>query len=496
MPTPSTFRFRRSALAAVLAAASVAVAAVALRPAPSVADADGTDAATAAAIEQILADPDLPRAFWGIVVVDVRSGRTVATRNGDLNLMPASTLKLFTTAAALDALGADFRYTTGLYHLGPDAAGGTLRGDLVIRGVGDPTFGSSGQPDPLARWAQALADAGVRRIEGRLVGDDDRFEDALYAEGWDVRHIATESYAPAAGGLAWADNLIPLQITGRSGRPTLAGGPDGFATVDVEPREGRSTMRVERALGTDQFRLTGSVASGYRGTLRLPVANPTLYAVYAFADALREAGIDVSALQPVDVDDLAAAPAYDDAAPLLVHVSPPLAAIVARTNQESDNLYAEYLFRTLAADGSTEAAARRVEAFLQEAGADTEGLSLVDGSGLSRKDLITPNAMAALLRHMARHRDAAVFRASLASGGGAGSTLRNRLDGVPVHAKTGSLSAVRCLSGYVDGPGGAPMAFVLMANHFTVEGRRIAEAQDRIVRAIATGGRLPVDETD
>ena len=482
---------------ALLAAAVAAVCAAALAvPRDATADADGTNAATAAAVDAVLDDAALPAAIWGVLAVDTRTGATVVSRGANTLLLPASTLKLFTTAAALDALGADHRFTTGLYHFGTtpgDVPGATLRGDLVIRGSADPTFGSDaieGLPNPLTRWAEALYAAGVRRVEGRIVGDDDRTDDAPYPEGWDVTHVTTEDYAPAAGGLAYADNLLSLRIAGTS----VEASPAGFATVrrDVSasaPGDG-SRLTVRRALGTDAFTLSGRAASGYRGTLRVPVANPTRYAVHAFAARLADAGIDVSGATLWDVDDLARRPDYTGAEPLLVSVSPTLARIVAHTNQESDNLYAEHLLRALTAAGTAEAGAARVRDFLARSGApNADDLSVKDGSGLSRKDLITPAAMVALLRAMQRHPASAAFMASLPTGGGAGSTLRNRLDGVPVRAKTGSISYVRCLAGYVTGPSGATIAFSVMANNYTDGGGQITGAMDGIVRALATGRR-------
>ena len=443
-------------------------------------------------VEEILADPDLPRAVWGIYVRDLTRERTVIDRNADLTMLPASVHKLLTTATALDRLGADYRYTTRLYHFG-EASGGTLRGDLVIRGAGDPTFGSAGvDGDPLARWAEALYDAGVRRVEGRIIGDDDRFADGAYAEGWDVSHIATETYAPASGGLAWNDNLLAVRFQG--GEPTVD--PPGlveFVTNVATQRSGSGRLRVQRVVGTNQIQLLGSVPSGYRGTVRLPVENPTLYAAAAFADRLAEAGIAVDAAL-ADVDELPRPPSYDGAEPLRAYVSPPLRQIVRTINRESDNLYAEHLFRTLSPSGSTEASARVVEAFLAGAGAQTDGLNIVNGSGLSRKDLITPEAIGKLLEEMHQHPASGAFRQSLAQGGGAGSTLRNRLGGVPVRAKTGSLQAVRALAGYVEGPRGETFAFVVLANHYTARGARITQAIDRIVRALASGERPPIDE--
>ena len=485
---------RRRAAAFIALAAAVGawhLAAPAVAVADAAAGTAGMDASTAAAVDEILSDAALPSAVWGVLAVDAQTGRVVVSRGAGTLLLPASTLKLFTTAAALDALGPDFRFTTGLYHLG-STSGSTLRGDLVIRGAADPTFGSDEMPNlgnPLTRWAEALYAAGVRRIEGRIVGDDDRTDDAPYPEGWDVTHIATEPYAPAIGGLAYADNLLSLRLDG--GR--VEASPAGFAAIRREPagrvRGGSSTLTIRRALGSDEFTVAGSVPSR-EATVRLPVANPTRYAVHAFAARLAAAGIDVSAATLWDVDDLDRPPDYSGAEPLLVSVSPSLARIVEHTNKESDNLYAEHLLRALSPEGSAAAGVARVRALLALAGApDADDLSIQDGSGLSRKDLITPASMVALLRHMRRHPASAAFMASLPTGGGAGSTLRNRLGGVPVRAKTGSISYARCLSGYVVGPGGETLAFTVMANNYTDEGARITGAMDGIVRALATGRR-------
>ena len=478
------------------AALVLVVAGVWLAPRPSLADADGQEARVRAAVDEILSDPDLPTAFWGLVVRDARTGRVVLSRNAEKSFLPASNLKILTTATALDALGPDFRYTTRLYDLGSVSADGTFTGDLVVRGSGDPTFGSDGRGDPLAAWAEALAEAGVRRVVGRIVGDDDAFEDARYGEGWDVTHIATESYAPAAGGLVWHDNLVGIEIAGTAaGQPVrFESDPPGFVTLRGDVRTGgRGRLDVERTLGTDEFRLRGVVPTGYRGTLEVPVANPTLYAVYSLADRLADAGIDVSGAELVDIDDLDGGLDYGDARPLRVSVSPPLSEIVEQINRESDNLYAEQVFRTLGG-GAVDAAEGRVQAFVTEAGADGDALSVVDGSGLSRKDLVTPDALAAVLRVMRAHPAREAFLRSLPEGGGGGSTLRNRLGGVSVRAKTGSLQAVRCLAGYVNGPDGTPYVFVLMANNYTARSGPIAAAQDRIVRAIAAGGAVPAEE--
>lgn len=457
------------------------------------------EANLAASVEAILANPDLPPAFWGLHVRDLATGRTVLSRNADKLFMPASTLKMITSAAALDVLGADYRYTTTLFFFGDEGADGTLRGDLVIRGSGDPSFGSALVPgNPLRTWAQALAAAGVRRVQGRLVGDDSRFADEPYGEGWDVTHIGTESYAPAAGGLAWGDNLLNVRILGAAaGRPARAEvTPAGLLALDAEltTRGGAAGLDVRRALGSSTLVLRGGVPPGYEGTLRVPAPNPTLYALAAFADALREAGIVVDATL-VDVDDLAPPqrPRYDGAQPLQAYVSPPLAELVIHLNRTSDNLYAEQMLRSLG-DGTIASGAARALAFMDRVGVPTAGVSIRDGSGLSRKNMVTPQALTGLLVAMTQHPARETFRASLATGGGAGTTLRNRLAGVPVVAKTGSIEYARALSGYVTGPRGQTLAFTLMANNYTVGAAEVTGAMDRIVRALATGERLPVSE--
>jgi D-alanyl-D-alanine carboxypeptidase/D-alanyl-D-alanine-endopeptidase (penicillin-binding protein 4) len=480
--------------AAPPAALLLALAVVVLAVRPSAADEETpVEAQTRAAIEEILAEPDLPSAIWGIYVRDLEAGRTIYSHNSDKNLIPASNLKLFTTATALDALGPDFRYVTRLY-LDGSAEGDVLRGDLVLRGSGDPTFGSrnAGGEDPFATWARELAESGVRRVEGRLIGDDDVFDDNPYAEGWDVWHVATEDYAPGSGGLAYADNLVELNLSGSSVRTDPAGYVEVRSRVQARRGGGYSPFSVSRDLGSNTIYLNGSVSSRYRGTLLVPIENPTRFALHAFAEALRDEGIRVDATL-ADVDDLEDAPDYEGDEPLFTHVSPPLSEIVRRINQRSDNFWAEQVFRTLSEDGSTAGGTRRVLAFLESAGVDTEGLSIRDGSGLSRKDLVTPASMVGLLDRMNRHPARGAFYASLAQPGGDG-TLGNRLSGVPVRGKTGSLEYVRALSGYVTGPNGHRYAFCVIANNYTTNGGAIASAQDRIVRALATGQRVPAED--
>jgi D-alanyl-D-alanine carboxypeptidase/D-alanyl-D-alanine-endopeptidase (penicillin-binding protein 4) len=437
------------------------------------------------AIDSILEETDLPPAHWGIYVRDIANGETVYARNADRLFLPASNLKLVTTALALDVFGPAHRFATRLYFDGETLPNGTLRGDIVVRGSGDPTFGSRASGDePFDAWAASLAEAGVTAIEGRIIGDDDAVEDAPWAEGWDVSHVGVEQYAQAVGGLSWNDNLVGVRVRGGS----VETSPEGFVSVERLDQAGAA---VWRRLGTNVIVVRGRPQNA---SVLIPIEQPTLFALHGLRRALADAGIRVDA-ELVDVDDLSDPLDYAGlGAPVLAHLSPPLAEIIAHTNRRSDNFYAEQLFRVTSANGTATAASARALGFLEDAGAPIEGLSIRDGSGLSRKDMITPRAFVQLLIHMDRHEHRDVFLASLPAGGDGRSTLGRRLTDVQVQAKTGSIEYVRALSGYVRGPDGRRLAFSVIANNYTTRAGRIVDAVDRVVRAIATGARVPSEE--
>lgn len=443
-------------------------------------------------IEAILEGEHARTAFWGVYVQDLDAGRLLYSRNEDKTFMPASNQKLLTTATALDVLGSAYRYQTTL-HLDGEIQGGVLRGDLILEGSGDPTFGSGrfGEGDPLRHWADSLAALGVTRIEGRILGDDDIFDDNRYAEGWDVTHVATQSFAPARGGLSYRDNVIDLRIEAtRVGQaPIIETEPPGYfdilnqATTSAQRR--RSGPRLDRPVGAEAVRVYGTVPRAYRRTFELPVSDPTAFTLHAFEHVLREAGIDVAAAL-YDVDDLDEKPTYETATPLFVHTSPPLAEIVAVINKQSNNLYAEQVFHTFGWGGASAGGGARVIETFARLGVPVKGLSVRDGSGLSRKDLVTPAAMGTLLARMYEHDEREVFMASLAEAGERGTTLRFRLRGLPVKGKTGSLEYVRALSGYTTTPDGRTLSFVVIANNYTAPSYRIQRAIDLIVRTLAT----------
>lgn len=475
-------------IASVMLLAALAV--VLMLPGTLEASTDARDTELRNRITALIDNPARPSALWGIQVVNLETGNIVYSRNADIGLVPASNQKIITTAAALHNLGPDYRFVTGLYFEGR-ADDSELNGDLILRGAGDPSFGSSlDGRDPLARWARELRGMGITRISGRIIGDPGTIIDDPYAPGWDIDYIATASWAPPVGGLSYAENLVHIEIAGtRNGTAAnVRTSPSGYVDINggLETRSGRgfSPLRITRNVGTNDIRLTGAVSPNYRGTVRIPIHDPARFTLHTFAESLRRYGITVDA-ELVSTADLVQRPGYNSD-PLFVHVSPPLVDILAVINQRSNNFYAEQVFRSA---GSARTAALRAMNLFDTAGASTRGVSIRDGSGLSRKNLITPQALTHLLAYMHRNEHRDVFMGTLAQSGQPASTLRFRLGGVPVWAKTGSLEHVRALSGYVRGPDGTMYAFSLIANNFTVNPAAISGMQDDIVLILS--GRTP-----
>ena len=448
-------------------------------------------------VDDLLRRWDVDEAFWGIAVYDVEAEEMIYSRNPQQSFLPASNQKIITSATALDVLGSTHRYETVLHYDGT-TEGAVMSGDLVLEGSGDPTFGSSqvrGE-DPLQVWSDRLAEMGVERIEGRLIGDDNAFDDRPYPEGWTVNYITDQKgryMGNSAGGLSYRDNVVPVTVraTSPGAAPRVVVQPSDVVSIDnraeTSARWRGSTLQINRTFSTNELVLTGSVARSYDGSVAVPISDPTDFTLQSFVKRLNEAGIETD-LEVVDIDDLETRP--DRGSPLFVEYSRPLSEIAAVVNKESNNFYAEQIFRSYGWGGSARGAARRSEAFLQEAGINTQKVLIHDGSGLSRKDLVTPQAMVQLLAHMTDHEEREAFLASLPRGGENNTTLDYRLADTRVQAKTGSLEFVRALSGYTERANGDRIAFALFANNYTGPSYRISRTIDDIVRAVAASTPL------
>ncbi|MEF8939893.1 MAG: D-alanyl-D-alanine carboxypeptidase/D-alanyl-D-alanine-endopeptidase [Salinivenus sp.] len=444
-------------------------------------------------IDDLLRRWEVDEAFWGIAVYDVEAEEMIYSRNPNQSFLPASNQKLITSATALDVLGSTHRYETVLHYNG-STEGAVMSGDLILEGSGDPTFGSTQvrDEDPLTVWSERLAEMGVERIEGRLIGDDNAFDDRPYPEGWTVNYITDQKgryMGNSAGGLSYRDNVVPVTVraTSPGASPRVGVQPSGVLSIDnraeTSSRWRGNNLRITRTFSTNELVVTGSVARSYDGSVAVPVSDPTDFTLQSFRNRLNEAGIETD-LEIVDIDNLKERP--ERGSPLFVKYSRPLAEIAAVVNKESNNFYAEQVFRSYGWGGSARGAARRSKAFLQEAGINARKLLIHDGSGLSRKDLVTPDAMVQLLAHMAGHEEREAFLSSLPRGGEDDTTLDYRLAQTDMRAKTGSLEFVRALSGYTERANGNRVAFAVFANNYTGPSYRISRTIDDIVRAVAS----------
>ena len=471
-----------------------------------------------ASIEQILDDEAFANAWWAAWIMNLDTGELVYERNAARSFIPASNTKLYTTAAALDQLGPDFRYHTVVYADGP-VVDGVLEGNLIVRGSGDPVIGGrfndGDRTEVFRAWADSLRAAGITYVRGDLIGDDDVFDDQPLGYGWSWDD-EPYWYSAEISGLSFNDNCVDVtieaaQTPGAPGRVSWEpGGTDYVRVINrtlTIPADSSLVEGYARARGTNVLELSSRVPAGDIDEESLTVSNPTRYFVHVLRETLLRAGIPVEG-RPVDVDDAPIKPDYDGGAlrRIAVHTSPPLSQIVEVLNKKSHNLYAEQLLKTLAAErpldpqthapeeyppGSAERGLAVAMETFARAGVDTSRIQLVDGSGLSRMNLVTAEMTGAVLTYMWRHPDPATREAFLASLpiSGVDGTLeyRYRDDFMrgKVRAKTGTVSNASTLSGYVAGADGTPYAFVLMSNHYTVKTSEVREAQDAVVRLLA-----------
>ena len=460
-------------------------------------------------LDRLLDASGVGPAVWGMAVRALDGNERLYARNPDVLLTPASTMKLVTLAATAERLGWGDRFETTLLTAAP-IRDGTLQGDLVVRGAGDPTINASGTRNVFADWADSLRSLGVRRIAGRIIGDDDVLDDGAletpgFGSGWAWDDFA-RGFAAPAGALQHRGNVVEVVVEPGSaaGRPARARfrhpGSDLILRNDVVTVRADRTagIRLRRLPGRPSLVVAGRIPEGSSPIVQTAaVGNPTLFFVQAFRNALEQHGIAVDG-EAVDIDSLAAresAPGRPGLRPLVRHRSEPLSAIGADMLKQSRNLYAESLVRHLGvASGSTARAGRSVvSAVLNDWGIDGRGAVVADGSGLSRYTYLTAGTLVEVLARLYQDPDhRAPIMAALPVAGRDG-TLRRRLVGTAAEgvarAKTGSMSRVRALAGYVESAGGEPLAFAILANNFSAPAAEVTRVIDEAVAVLASFSR-------
>ncbi|MEB3174276.1 MAG: D-alanyl-D-alanine carboxypeptidase/D-alanyl-D-alanine-endopeptidase [Cyanobacteriota bacterium] len=414
-------------------------------------------------IETHLARPDLAQGHWGVVIQDLASGETLYERNGDQLFTPASSLKLLVTAAALRHLGADFRWQTPLYLQGAPP----VLAELTLNAQGDPTLTTA----DLAKLAQDLRQRGVTVIEALTLADATPPQ-RRHPDSWEGGDL-TYSYAPPVNQAILNGNQGTLTLTPQSlGQPLKleVSDPLALGTVSLSNQTRVAPAPEPLALagiwGTSQWILTGALPpEAEPARLNFAIPDPGAYFLAVLRRELSRQGIEIR--QERLVRDFT-----PSSAPGLILTSPPLGEIVARINQDSDNLYAEALGRLLER--------RNLSPW-------TEDVQLKDYSGLSRQNLVSPRFLTDLLKEMKQAPSAPVFRNSLALMGERG-TLRNRLQETPIAGKfwgkTGTLTGTVSLTGYWQISPRQTLGVAIFANNSRLGAGDLRRAIDELLLGI------------
>ncbi len=447
-------------------------------------------------LDRFMADAALSQADFGVQVVNVHTGEEVFARRADQAFIPASVMKVVTAAVALRELGPGYTFSTYLSTDAELGADGTLKGDLYVKGFGDPSLVT----EDLWKLVLDLKLAGVSKVAGDVIYDDTFFDDRRLIEGWrkDVDLANGPSYFAPLGALSVNFNTACV-VVGAGG----AAGDDASVVLETpsevvsltnkvttSSRRGRprlSIVRSQKSGGRVDFKVSGSMPLGsppsrfYR-----TVVDPLGNFKSVLAAHMKERGIVVEG-------EHVAGEAAEKARVVARRESAPLPVLLGRMNKHSSNFFAEHILKAVGAEvhgepGTTEKGLRVVEEYLVALGAERDEFSLVNGSGLSRDIQLRPSHVNSVMLDMAADRLLGPeFTASLAIGGVDGTLwTRFRGDGVEgrLRGKTGSLNHVHGLSAYVDGGDGELYAFTFLVNEIPTHSRAVKALQTRFGQAL------------
>lgn len=452
--------------------------------------------ATGQSLDQLLADPALHGATVSLMVRDARNGNTLYQHNPRTRLVPASNLKLLTTAAAMDVLGPHYQFATQLLTNGTQQ-GERLVGNLYLRGLGDPTL----QFADYQALAAQLASKGIRQVQGDLVFDDTWFDAERLGVDWSHDDESTY-YGAQISALTVSPNadfdagtvLVTAKAPVRVGQPV---GVEIFPPTDYLQLSNRAvsglgnTYGINRRHGTNLLQLSGAVAPGKQSKQLVSVWEPTQLVANLFEQALAQQGITVLGRRVIG----GASPVAANV--LAEHRSAPLQELITPLLKLSNNNMSEALLKAMgrqsANSGTAAAGVVAVAGFLKRQGLDTTALNQVDGSGLSRLNLVSSQTLTDLLLAANKQPWFNAWYNALPIAGNSdrmtGGSLRYRLRGTPaqnnLHAKTGSMGGVSSLSGYVTDAHGQRLVFAMITNNYVVSGAQVKALENRVAVALA-----------
>ena len=451
-------------------------------------------------LNDIFNDPNFSNAQWGVLIQSLETGEYFYKRNEDKLMMPASDLKLFTTAAGLILLGSDYHFSTNLFIKG-NIDGSILNGDLIVQGRGDPTISGRFYDNDIYKiykdWADSLINYGIDEITGNIIGDDNAFDDNGLGNGWSWDY---ESYwfAAQSGAISFNDNCVDVIVTldKKTKVPKITIQPDTkyvVITNNVIPvsSDSVSSIDVYRRRGTNLITVSGTIREDDSVKTFVTVNNPTQYSMVILKKVLEQKGIKVKGY-PADIDDISSPLDFTKLKRVCTTYSPPLKEIIKVINKNSQNFFAEQLLKTIGLEkigfGSIDNGVNAESKLFKQMGINPESMTLADGSGLSRLDLVTPKQIVALLNYMYKSKYFIPFFNSLAIAGidgTLGDRLQNTLAQDRIRAKSGFLEGVRSLSGYAYTADNEPVAFSIIVNNFNVPVKLAENIQDLVCLRLA-----------
>jgi len=458
--------------------------------------------------EKLLQTPPVDKGEWGLLVVDATSGETLYQKDADKYFVPASNMKLLTTALALDTLGPDYRFRTTIETDGTLAKDGKLSGDLILVGRGDPNLSNrkfpfdtkeefDGPPEKaLAELADALVAKGVKEISGDVVGDDSYFPRERYPDGWEIDDMVWEYGAPISA-IVVDDNTVTLTLTasdnaGDRVQAVIEPVEQEFTVkneiVTVGAKE-KPDLRLTREPGSHLVVISGTLpARSSPRKLVLAIQEPAQHAGELLGKLLADRGVKLDGKIRAQHDP---DPEEASRTVLAEHLSIRLGDAVKLVNKISQNLHTEVLLRTAARQSGRwsdpDDVPKFAKAFYVKVGIRDDDVVQTDGSGLSRHDLVTPRAFVTLLQYVQKQSWFPDYYASLPVAGVDG-TLNERMKeaGIAgrIHAKTGSVSHVRTLTGFAETTGGRRLIFSFLSNNQEGKNREVHEALDGLCVAM------------
>jgi|TARA_B100001750_G_scaffold244638_1_gene262426 D-alanyl-D-alanine carboxypeptidase/D-alanyl-D-alanine-endopeptidase (penicillin-binding protein 4) len=456
------------------------------------------------------------QASWGMMVVSLDAGDTLFAVEPDSALAPASNLKLLTSAAALRALGAEYRFRTYVITNG-EVDEGIVDGDLILYGTGDPGISDRFYPrkdEVFHRLIDQLAALGIHTVKGDLVGDASYLPGPLRPAGWEADDL-NEHFAGAVSALSYNENVVSFQVVpSRAGQRPLVttvpphSGLQVLNTAETVTGSARPRLAILRDKPLDPVRVQGRVGVGTRDVWRqMTVSVPAHFTASSFRESLKERGIEIrGGIRIVETPEESAlgkfsAPALGrrSARVLARHISEPLPVYLEVVNKESNNLFAELLYRTIGrvkrGSGSSKASARAIRSEMEDIGIDMSSVVQLDGSGLSAGNRVSAATFVEVIDRMANSPEWTAFWASLPEAGrrrGLRRMYRTAAVG-NLRAKTGTIAGVSALSGMVRSANGERLAFSIIVNG-TPSQNRAKGVENQIGALLASFER--VDETN